>query len=299
MRFAGMNKGVLHAIGAYVCWGLVPIFWKQLHEVDSLQVIAHRIVWSVVTLVVVMGFVSSWSDFRKAAASRNVLLLYAAASVLVAINWLIYVWAVNSGHIVETSLGYFINPILSVLLGVIFFKERLRIWQWIPIGLAACGVLYLSFALGSVPWIAVSLACSFSIYGAIKKIAPLNPLFGLTLETSLLLIPALIFLCLLESKGSGVFLHSDAKISGLLVLGGAITTFPLLLFGSAAQKIPLSTIGMLQYLAPTLQFLCGVVIYKEGFSSDQFIGYGMVWLALIILGMNSYHAHRTRLVVPE
>jgi chloramphenicol-sensitive protein RarD len=283
-----MKKGIIHGIGAYLCWGLFPIFWKQLHDVDALQVIAHRIVWSFFTLLISIALLSRITAFRKSAFSTRLILTYVAAAVLIGINWMIYVWGVNSGHIVETSLGYFINPLFSVLFGVVFFKERLRLWQWIPIGIATCGVLFLSFSVGTFPWIAISLAISFSLYGLVKKIAPLNPLFGMTLETGLLLIPALIFLFYLESGNEGAFLHSGIKTSFLLFLAGIITTVPLLLFASAAQKIPLSLIGVLQYMAPSLQLICGVFIYHESFSSNQFIGYGIIWFALIIFATDGF-----------
>jgi len=237
-----------------------------------------------------------WKTFQREALSIRIFLIYLIAAVLIGINWLTYVWAVNAGHVIETSLGYFMNPLLSMLLGVIFFREQLRLWQWIPIGLATLGVVYLTIAHGSLPWIALTLAFSFALYGVLKKIAPLGSLFGLMLETSIMVIPATAYLIIADKTGTGAFLHMGT-INDLLLVGAAlITTIPLLMFASAAQKIPLSLIGILQYISPTLQFLCGVVILGEKFTFTQSIGYGIVWIALIIFGLESFSAYRARSV---
>jgi chloramphenicol-sensitive protein RarD len=288
-----MKKGIWYAIGAYSAWGFLPIYWKWLHQVPALQVIAHRIAWSFILLAIVLLFTRQWRGFRTTL-NRRVLLIYLAAGVLLSINWLTYVWAVNAGFIVETSLGYFINPLLSVLLGVIFLRERLRPWQWVPIGLAAAGVLYLTFAYGSLPWIALTLAFSFAIYGLVKKTAPLGPLYGLTLETGILFIPAVGFLVILQMHEQGAFLNISAATDLLLVGAGLVTTAPLLMFASAAQSIPLSMVGVLQYIAPTLQFLIGVLVYKEPFDHSRLIGFGVVWLALILFWGEGYWASRRR-----
>ena len=217
-----MRTGILHAIGAYIFWGLFPIFWKQLHGVNSLQVISHRIVWSLFFLLIAIFLRSDFSRFKAEILQGQKLRIYLLASFLIGFNWVVYVWGVNSGHIVETSLGYFINPVFSVLLGVFFFKEKLRFNQWLSVGIAFGGVLYLGLALNSFPWIAISLAVSFSLYGLVKKIAPLNPLSGLTLETSLLFIPAFVFLAFLELRGTGSFIHAGFQTSLYLVLAGLV-----------------------------------------------------------------------------
>lgn len=288
-----MNKGIWYAIGAYVTWGLFPIYWKWLNQVDAVQLVSHRILWSFVILFIVILLMRQWQAFRAAALAPRVLRIYAIAALLIAVNWLTYVWAVNAGFIVETSLGYFINPLLSVLLGVIFLRERLRPWQWVPIGLAATGVLYLALVHGSVPWIALTLAFSFGTYGLVKKTAPLGSIYGLTLETSILLVPAILFLLYSEMIGQGALFHASAVTNGLLVGAGVVTTIPLLMFASATRRIPLSLVGILQYITPTLQFLLGVLVYKEPFESDQLIGYGLVWAALILLAVEGVVAHRT------
>jgi chloramphenicol-sensitive protein RarD len=224
--------------------------------------------------------------------------IYSVASILLTVNWLVYVWGVNAGFIVETSLGYFINPLLSVLLGVIFLRERLRPAQWIPVALAAAGVLYLTLAYGRPPWIALTLAFTFGFYGFVKKLAPLGSLYGLTLETGIVFPIALIYLAFVEFTSAGAFLHNGALIDVLLIGAGLVTTIPLLMFASAARQIPLSVVGILQFIAPTLQFLIGVLIYREPFDGSRLIGFGLVWLALIIFWLESYLANRVPPVQP-
>ncbi len=293
------KKGIWHAIGAYTSWGLLPVYWKLLRHVPSIQLLSHRIVWSFFALLAVLLVLRQWRSFRKAAFTPHVVKVYLMAALLIGVNWGTYVWAVNTGHMVEVSLGYFINPLLSVLMGVVFFHERLRRRQWIPVVLAFLGVVYLAVVFGSLPWIALVLALSFALYGAVKKIAPLNSLYGLTMETGILVLPALSFLVLSDFFGSGVFLHAGILSDVLLAGAGLTTTIPLLMFASAAQKIPLSLIGILQYISPTLQFLLGVFVYGEPFSFLQFIGYSIVWAALIIFGVEGYAAYRTSVVTAE
>jgi chloramphenicol-sensitive protein RarD len=225
-------------------------------------------------------------------AFRRVLLIYTFAAGLLAVNWLTYVWAVNAGFIIETSLGYFINPLLSVLLGVAFLGERLRLWQWLSVGLAALGVLYLTLTYGSLPWIALTLAFTFSLYGLIKKTAPLGSINGLTLETSLLFLPALFYLLYAESTGQGAFTHTGLGMDILMVGAGLVTTVPLLLFASAAQRIPLLLVGLFQYITPTLQFLIGVLIYREPFTLYRSLGFGIVWVALAVFALEGFLARR-------
>jgi chloramphenicol-sensitive protein RarD len=293
-----MNKGILYALGAYLMWGLFPIYWKWLHAVPAMQLIGHRIIWSFLLLVIVVLATRQWTKFRSTLTWR-VVGIYLAAGVLLSINWLIYVWGVNAGHIVETSLGYFINPLLSVVLGMIFLRERLRPAQWIPLGLATAGVIYLTWTYGSLPWIALSLAFSFGVYGLVKKMAPLGSLYGLTLETGLVFLPALAYLLFVESSGQGAFGHIDALSTLLLIGAGVVTTIPLLMFASAARRIPLTMVGVMQYIAPTLQFLIGVLIYKEPFSANRLIGFSLVWIALLFFWAEGYIAYRARKPVVE
>ena len=288
-----MKKGILYGIGAYALWGFFPIYWKFLHQVPALQVIGHRIGWSFILLVAFILVTKQWQDFRsKALGSWKTLGIYTIAGVLLTINWLVYVWGVNAGFIVETSLGYFINPLLSVLLGVIFLRERLRLAQWVPVIIAAIGVIYLTFVYGRLPWIALTLAFSFGFYGFVKKLAPLGSLYGLTLETGIVFPLALIYLAVVEFTGTGAFLHENAFTTLLLIGAGVVTTIPLLMFASAAKQIPLTVVGLLQYIAPTIQFLIGVFLYKEPFDRAHLIGFGIVWVALVIFWVENYFAHR-------
>ena len=293
-----MNRGLLYAFAAYAWWGFFPLYWKLLKSVPALQLIGHRIIWSFISLITVILILKQWKSFRESIFVFKTFRIYLLAAVLIGLNWFLYVWAVNAGYIVETSLGYFINPLISVLLGVLFFREKLKLWQWIPILLAASGVLYMTISIVQLPWIALILAFSFGFYGMIKKIAPLSSLQGLTLETVILLIPALVYLIYSENTGEGAFLHQGLFTDFLIVLAGIITTIPLLLFASAAKRIPLSYIGVLQYIAPTIQFLLGVLVFKESFSVNQFIGYSAVWIALIIFGLNSFASYRAKSVSP-
>ena len=294
-----MNRGTLYAIGAYLIWSSFPVYFKQLHQVAALEVIGHRIVWSFVALAAVVVLSREAGALLRNIRSARAVGTYAVAAALIAINWLVFVWAVNNGHVVECSLGYFIAPLTSVLFGVALLRERMRAWQWVAISLAAAGVLYLTLSQGALPWIALTLAISFGLYGLVKKVAPLGAVHGLTLETGLLLLPALIYLLYLERAGQGAFLHAGAATDGLLFGAGIVTTLPLLLFASATKRIPLSLIGLLQYITPTIHFLMGVLFYAEPFARVRAIGFGLVWLALVIFSAESWRARRAPPVVAD
>jgi len=287
-----MNKGILNGIAAYLLWGVFPIYWKLLHDVPAMQVIGHRIIWSFALLILFILLTKQWKEFRSAALTPKTLAIYSIAGALLTVNWLVYVWGVNAGFIVETSLGYFINPLISVLLGVIFLHEQLRPTQWIPVVLATAGVTYLTVAYGRLPWIALSLAFSFGFYGFVKKLAPLGSLYGLTLETGIVFPIALLYLAFVALSGTGAFSHEGAQIDLLLIGAGVVTTIPLLMFASAARQIPLTVVGLLQYIAPTMQFLIGVFLYKEPFDRAHMIGFGVVWIALVIFWVENFMANR-------
>jgi len=287
-----MSRGIGYAIGAYVIWGLFPIYWKWLHDVDAFQLLCHRIVWSFLMLFAAILFARRWMDLASAARAPRVVGVYSVAAALIAVNWLVYIWGVNAGYVIETSLGYFIAPLVNVLMGVIFLRERLRPWQWASAGLAAAGVLYLTFVHGALPWIALTIAFTFGVYGLIKKGAPLGSLHGLTLETGTLLLPALAYLLYSEHAGRGAFLHMGALRDVLMIGAGLVTIAPLLLFASAAQRIPLSYMGLLLYIAPTLQFMLGTLVYHEPFTYPQLIGYCIIWAALIIFVVDGLLSQR-------
>ncbi len=283
-----MKKGIWNAIGAYVMWGIFPIYWKLLDHVAAGEILGYRVVSSFILLSVVISLKREWPAWRQKTINRRTLPIYILTGILLGVNWLVYVWGVNAGHIVETSLGYFINPLISVLFGVIFLHERMRPAQWATIGMAGAAVLYLTIVYGSLPWIALTLATTFSLYGLLKKTAPLGALYGLTMETAVLFIPSLAYLLILQVQGSGSFEFSGSLMNILLVGSGLVTTLPLLMFARAARSIPLWMVGLLQYIAPTMQFLIGVLLYREPFSVERAIGFGIIWAALIVFWLEGF-----------
>lgn len=287
-----MNKGVLSGVAAYLIWGFLPIYLKSLQAVPTLQIMLHRVMWAFVFVMLLVLLRRRWAGIRNSLRNPRVILTYTITAILLAVNWLVYIYGINSGQVVETSLGYFINPLLSVALGVIFLRERLRPMQWLPVGLAGLGVLYLTLQYGTLPWIALALASTFGMYGLIKKIAPLGAMDSLFVETGIIFLPALIFLIFSENQGAGAFGHQGLQISLLLVFSGVVTALPLLLFGQAARSIPLSLLGILQYIAPTVQFLLGIFLFREPFSLTLLVGFAIIWLALLIFSLEGFLNHR-------
>ena len=276
-----MNRGMAFGVGAYLVWGVLPVFWKTLEEVAAFEILAHRLVWSVVFLGLIVTAKRTWS--RIVGLERRALLRLLFTGLLLSINWVTYIWGVNNGHIVETSLGYFINPLLNVVLGVLILRERLEPGQWLAVAIATGGVAYMTISLGSLPWIALVLAGTFGFYALLKKqTTSIGSIESLGVEVSLVAIPALGYLGWLAWSGSGSFGSAGAGVTGLLVLTGIATATPLVLFGVAAQSVKLSTIGILQYIAPSLQFLLGVFIYSEEVTRDELIGFVLVWVALAV-----------------
>ncbi len=292
-----MKSGVVSAALAYILWGFFPIYFKFIHDVPAIQIVGHRIVWSFVFLSLLVLLRKEWKQLQGKIQGPRFLSIFFVSSLLLATNWLVYVYGVNAGFIIETSLGYFISPLASVLFGVVFLRERLRAFQWIPVVLAVAGVLYLTFLYGRLPWIALLLALSFSLYGLVKKTAPISSFHGLVLETGMLFIPSMIFLLIINNQGIGSFGQADLQTTVLLILTGPITAIPLLLFGSAARRIDLTLLGLLQYISPTIQFLIGVIIFKESFSTSTLIGFIFIWLALIFLWLESFIGHRKSLAL--
>lgn len=288
-------RGLLIGLAAYVIWGLSPIFWKQLGGVAALDTVAWRVTFASVTLVVLVVVLGRRADLRAAAASPRDRLASTAAAALIAVNWLVYVWAIGDERVVEASLGYFMNPIMNVVLGVVVLRERLRSAQWTAVAFASAGVLWLTITLGTLPWVSLTLALSFALYGLIRKVAPAGPVVGLSMEMALLILPALL---LLAARGNVADDVTDGSTAIFLVLTGLITAVPLLLFTTSARAVPLSTLGLLQYVAPTLQFLLGVLVYDEAFDRTRLIGYSVVWLGLAVFAVDSVrHSGARRLSV--
>jgi chloramphenicol-sensitive protein RarD len=276
------RRGVLSGLGAYALWGLFPLYFPLLEPATGLEIVAHRVLWSLVFVGLLLFALRRWSHVRAAVADRRTLLVLAGAAVLIAGNWLVFVYGVNSGHVVETSLGYFINPLVSVLLGVVGFSERLRPLQWTAVGIAAVAVAVLTVDYGRPPWIALTLALSFGLYGLMKKLVKVEAAPGLFVETALVAVPAVVVLAVLHGSGSGTFGQVSPAHSLLLASSGAATAVPLLLFAAAARRIPLSTVGLLQYLTPLMQLSIGVFVYDEPMPPARLAGFAIVWLALAV-----------------
>lgn len=285
------QRGYLFAVAAYAMWGFMPIYWKAIQAVPAPQLLAHRVLWSALSLVALLALRRRLDDLWGAL-QHPAFMRLGAAGVLIGLNWLTYVWAVNNGHILDTSLGYFINPLLNVVLGVLVLGERLRAFQWASVVLAALGVLALGLLRGGAPWIALTLAGSFGIYSLVKKTSPLGSVAGLTLETLLLAPLALGWLAFVAQGGHGPVGGQDA-ISWLLVAAtGPVTTLPLLFFAAGARRIPLSTMGLLQYLAPTAQFIIGWSFFGERVPAVQLGAYAVVWVALALYATEGLWRHR-------
>jgi chloramphenicol-sensitive protein RarD len=279
--------GVVSGLGAYALWGLFPLYFPLLEPAGGLEIVAHRVLWSVLALAVLLTVLHRWPAVRAAFTDRHTMLVLGGASVLIAANWLIFVYGVNSGHVVETSLGYFINPLVSVLLGVLVFSERLRPLQWAAVAIAAVAVLVLTVDYGHPPWIALSLAATFGFYGLMKKLVKVEAAPGLFVETTLVAVPALLALAVLHAHGSGTFFSHGPSHALLLASAGIATAVPLLLFAAAARRVPLSTVGLLQYLTPIMQLLIGVFVYGEPMPAGRLAGFAIVWLALVVFTVDS------------
>jgi chloramphenicol-sensitive protein RarD len=278
------RAGLAFALAAYVSWGVIPTYFKLLTHVPPLVILAHRIVWSVVFLAVLLSMQGKWDDVRAALRSRRTVLALLCSTTLIAVNWFVFIWAVTNGRLLQASLGYFINPLVNVLLGVLVLRERLSPGQMVGLALATAGVSVLTVSAGGVPWVALSLAFSFALYGLIRKMTPVGPVAGLSVETAILFPASLLgALGMLPGSADASFAHL-ARLSGttflLLAAAGVITALPLLWFAAAARRLRLSTLGFIQYLAPTCQFLLAVLVYREPFNSRQLLSFTLIWAAL-------------------
>ena len=290
-----MNKGFIQAVGAYTIWGISPIFWKGLSEISAMYSLAHRIFWTFAVMALIQTLRRSWPQFREQNLSRRSRFIGVVSSLLIGTNWLVWVWAMNVDRVVEGSLGYFINPLVSVFLGVVFLGESLRRNQWLAVILAAIGVTWLTFSVGSLPWVSLVLAGTFGLYGLSKKLTEQSPMNGLTSEMSVLVIPALIYFSFRTFDGTETLSKASSTELLLLVASGLFTAAPLLLFANAVKEVPLSIIGLLQFLAPTAQFLLGVLAYDENFDMMQLVGFIIIWSALIIFVTDSFRSSKSSL----
>ncbi|MEU0518895.1 EamA family transporter RarD [Streptosporangium sp. NPDC006007] len=286
------RRGVLYGIAAYSMWGLFPLYWPLLKPSGALEILAHRITWSLIVVVAILVARRHWSWLRELLRTPGKLGLLVLAAMIVTVNWGVYIYAVNTGHVVESALGYFINPLVSVLFGVVLLKERLRPWQWGAVGLGSLAVIILAVDYGRPPWIALVLAVSFGTYGLVKKIAQVGAAESMTVETLVLLPPALGYLLYLQQQGTGTFGTTGAGHALLLAGAGVITAVPLLCFTAAALRVPLTMMGLLQYIAPVLQFLCGVLVAHEVMPPSRWVGFAVVWLALSLFTWDSLRAAR-------
>lgn len=276
----GDGRGLLFGLGAYGSWGVFPAFFPLLKPASATEVLAHRIVWTVLFMAVVLLAVRRWADLR--AITGRVWVLLACASGLISVNWLIYIYAVNSGHVVDAALGYFINPLVSVVLGVLIFGERLNRAQGVAVAIAAAAVLLLAVGVGGVPWIALGLAGSFGLYGAVKKVIPTDPRVSVSVEAGLAAPFAVAYLLVLQGSGAGTFTDHGAGHLVLLLLCGPVTAIPLLCFAAAAQRLALVTLGLLQYLTPSMQMTWGLLVGREPMTVTRWVGFALIWAALAI-----------------
>ncbi len=289
-----MNSGIIFGLSAYLLWGFFPIYWKLLEKIPATEIILHRIIWSFVFMFIIFLFRSSKGRFKAVLRQPRTLGIFLLSGLLLSLNWFTYVWAVNNGYIVEASLGYFMNPLLNVVLGVLLLKERLRRGQTAAILIAAIGVLYLTVKYGAFPWIGLTLALTFGFYGLVRKTAPLGSIGRLSTEMALLVLPAFLGLLFLRGGVEAVTSAYDSQTFLLLAFSGAVTAIPLLLFTAAARRIPLSLLGLLQYIAPTLQFLVGVWLYHESVTGARLTGFIIIWAALAIYTLEGVVYSKTK-----
>jgi chloramphenicol-sensitive protein RarD len=284
--------GLIYGVSAYVLWGMFPLYWPLLEPANPLEIVSHRAVWTLIFCVIVLAITralkSTLATFRRPKVAIKLFL----ASILISINWLIYIWATNNGHVVEASLGYYINPLIIIAFGVILLKEKMRRLQWVAVSIATVGVIILTFDYGRLPWVALGLALSWGTYGLVKKQLGLGALEGLAIETMIAFIPYCAYLLIIGSKGEGQF-GSSLGLTILLISAGAVTAIPLLLFNGSTTRLPYSTIGLLQYITPTIQFSIGVWVNHEAMPTARWAGFIFIWLALMTLATDLLKSGRS------
>lgn len=279
-----MLRGVIAAGTAFTLWGVFPLYLRLLKQVPSLEILSHRVLWSVVLLMSLLALRRQWDWLALVRAKPRIIITFVTSALMLATNWVVYIWSVNHDHIIDASLGYFIAPLFNVLFGI-GLGERLRLTQWIAVALAACGVIWLTFSAGQLPWIGLVIAVTFGLYGLLRKTAALGALEGLSVETLVLLPAASVFL-LVPDAGSSHAFGSDLPLSLLLIAAGPVTAIPLLLFAYGARRIPLSLVGLLQYIGPSLQLLIGVWLFNEPFGGSKLIGFALIWSGLLIYSVD-------------
>lgn len=278
--------GIIYAVAAYTLWGILPAYWKQIDRVFSMEILANRIVWALVFMLIIITITKKWGELKHIARYKGQMLYIFMASILITINWGLYIWAVNSDKIVDASLGYYINPLLAVALGVVIFKEKLSYWTGTALIVAFIGVIIKAIQYGKIPWISLGLAISFALYGAVKKSVEASSIIGLTLETAIITPAAAIYIALRHISGVGAFETQGTLIILLLVGGGVVTAVPLLFFASGAKRLPLSLIGFTQYISPTISLVIGVFVYNEGFTVVDMIAFCFIWAAITIYSLS-------------
>ncbi|HFQ5376405.1 TPA: EamA family transporter RarD [Vibrio vulnificus] len=286
------RQGVLLALGAYTMWGIAPIYFKSLAAVSPLEILSHRVVWSFFLLATLLHFGRHWRTVRDVLTSKSKMLYLVTTAILVGANWLIFIWAVNANHMLDASLGYYINPLINVLLGMLFLGERLRKLQWFAVTLAACGVLVQLVVFGSVPIVAIALAFSFGFYGLLRKKVSVDAQTGLFIETLVMLPAAAIYLLFIANTPTSNMLANPSQLNLLLITAGVVTTLPLLCFTGAATRLKLSTLGFFQYIGPSLMFLLAVLIYGEAFTSDKALTFAFIWGALVVFSFDGLRYRR-------
>ncbi len=285
------RTGLVAILSAYTLWGILPLYWKALHTIPSWEIISHRILWSLLLTFLLLLRQGRLRRLRTVWKNRRTRLTTLITAILLGSNWLVYIWAVNSGHVVESSLGYFINPLMAVLLGVLFLKEKLRPGQWLAMGVALAGVLYLTFSYGSFPWIGLTLASTVALYSLLRKTASLAAVEGLFCEMAWLSIPAGAVLIYLTTQSASGFITQGPTVSLLLAGTGVVTSVPLLLFIFGVKRLSLTVVGLMQYLAPTLQFLIGIFIFREPFPPAKMVGFSIIWMALLLYSIEGIVSH--------
>jgi chloramphenicol-sensitive protein RarD len=290
-----VNPGILYATSAFLCWGLFPLYFHAIGDVPPMEILAHRMLWSLLFLAIVLTARSQWRWLPDVLKKPRVVWSFIASALLLSANWFVYIWAVKNGHVIDASLGYFINPLVNVLLGQLVLKEHLRRGQWLAVAIAAAGVLWLTVQAGQLPWIALILGCTFGGYGLLRKTAALAALEGLSFETLILFPLALAYVAWLTWHGQNAFLNVPSDTTRwLLVAAGPITAIPLLLFAAGARRIPMAVLGMLQYLSPTIQMLLGLWVFHEAFSAERMAGFIVIWSALVVyMGEGLWTSRRT------